>query len=479
MNFGTGLDHFVIFIYFSIIILIALRTGKKQQVKSGLTSLQLEEEQFLAGRNIGPWQSVFSIIATEVSTLTFLGIPAFCFNQNFSILHFYFGAFLGRFIIAKYLLPKIYQKHITVYSTFGKASGSVSAQKLITVIFIINKVLAVGVRLFSGSILIKEFFGLDIYTSITLVTACTFAYTFIGGLKAVIMTDVMQFFIFVFGGFIALYLIPDYGNSNFSEYFNSALDLNKLSLFPKNGVSSIIFGLMGGFLFDISTHGIDQDFAQRLLSTRTRQAAQKSIFISGIFSILVSSLFLLVGAFLYVYFQEYTYPEGVKADYLFAWFITNYFPAGIKGFMVAAVMATTMSSLDSAINAIMSVVFCDLRQEIDIKDYKKLYVRDIILTTFAFLIIAFISSQSSQILILGLKLASWTGGTLLAVVGLGLFYADRLRFNFKSVFISYALSLGFIYLFHVRMNSPWELNVYIGFIIPILIHFFFFKKSKT
>ena len=115
------------------------------------------ETQFLAGKSLSPLESMASIIATEVSALTFLGLPAFAFDKNFSFVQIYIGAIFGRILIALIFLPKVYDKGLTVYEVMASHTGLPSGQRTVAIFYSISKVLSVGVRLFSGCVLVSAF----------------------------------------------------------------------------------------------------------------------------------------------------------------------------------------------------------------------------------------------------------------------------------------------------------------------------------
>ena len=135
------LDYSVIILYLLGIFFLAFKSGKLSTQSSGEN---LIEEQYLANKSLTFKESLFSIIATEVSALTFLGIPAFAYGSNFSFIQIYMGALFGRIIIAFLFLPKIYDKGITVYSVMG-LRGNKNGQRMVASFYFLNKVLAVGV----------------------------------------------------------------------------------------------------------------------------------------------------------------------------------------------------------------------------------------------------------------------------------------------------------------------------------------------
>ena len=190
-------DLVVVFVYLAIILAIAFSQGKTKR-----KNRDDAKEQYLAGKSLTFWESISSIIATETSALTFLGIPAIALSGNFSFIQIYIGAIFGRLFIAKVLLPQLYDKGLTAYSSITKSKS----RRFMASIFVISKILSVGVRLYSGSILIAIFFGLSPYIAVTITLALTFFYTLFGGLKAVVRTDMVQMGLFILGGIIAHYI---------------------------------------------------------------------------------------------------------------------------------------------------------------------------------------------------------------------------------------------------------------------------------
>ena len=458
----SPVDYLVICFYLIGIFFLAFKSGRKNSDKN------LIEEQYLAGKSLTIPESLFSIIATEVSALTFLGIPAFAFSKDFSFIQIYFGAIVGRIFIAFLMLPKVYDKGLTIYSVMAK-NGDEHGQRAIAIFYSLNKFLAVGVRLFSGSIIVAEFFNVNIYLAVLIICVITFFYTLIGGLKAVVRTDMIQMFLFVFGGLVAHYIIPEVAGTSWSNLMNIAIASDKTSFFSLSSPSSFLIGVAGGILFDMATHGVDQDFVQRLTANRSLKGAQIAILRSSFLSILVGFLFLSIGALLWSHYQVTTPPE-MASDKIFAHFITEYFPTGLKGLMVAGVLAATMSTLDSSINALSSCLYNDIfhhrfsKKELIAKFYK----RDTLLISIIFMLIAFIASKSDGLLMFGLKITSWTAGSLLAV-----FFATVIwkiaKLNATNVFIAYFVGAIGVYLNTFVLKWNWNFNVYFGFISAIIV----------
>lgn len=462
------LDSLIIIVYILGVFILAFRASRAVKTDTNDQDKQVAE-QYMAGKSLSFTESICSILATEVSALTFLGIPAFAFNLDFSFVQIYMGAIIGRLVIAKVFLPRIYDKGLTIYEIMND-SKKLGGRRTVAIFYTIAKLLSVGVRLFSGAILIAKFLGTDMYTALTLVTFITFLYTLIGGLKAVVRTDIMQLTLFIFAGVFAHYLIPQTAEQSWWDLMIHAYHHDKTSLLNFSNPSGFIIGFIGGILFDMATHGVDQDFAQRLMANRSLKKAQLAIFLSSFGSIAIGTLFLGIGALLWSHYQG-SLPLGVEnADHLFSYFIVNHFPVGVRGLMVAGVLAATMSTLDSTINALCATLYNDILPKRDPKRLKLYAISDTALITFTLFVIAVIASQNDGLLLLGLKVQSWSAGPLV-----GLFMT---KIVFKK-FFPYTLSpLAVIgaYLFgasgvlintHV-LNWNWNLNVYWGCMLAMI-----------
>ena len=462
------IEIFIILIYLFLIFTIAFLSRKS----APLTNENVLQEEYLAGKNISTTESLFSIIATEVSALTFIGIPAFAFNLDFRFIYLYFGAIIGRSILAIYFLPKIYRNETTIYEVI---TSDISGRRFITTIYMATKILSIGVRLYSGSILIAEYFNLNIYFAISALSLLTMIYTMIGGLKAVIRTDVIQTFIFILGGIAAHIYIPKIANKEWIDMIHQGWVNNKIITLSPNYLTIILTGFIGGIIFDMATHGVDQDFAQRLLAAKNIKSAQKSIFLSSFFSIFVGLLFLSIGTLLWSYHQSIPFNPELKSDYVFAVFITNKFPPFLKGLMMAGVLAATMSTLDSTINALSSCITTDIfphRPSAKLRKYMKI---DAFVITVILVFVSFIASQSNQILTLGLKIASWSGGFLLFTLTSSIFKLSKL--NLRQYFFFYIQNLIVIYLSNIFLEIPWQWNTAISLISCLIVQKLFVQKQ--
>tara|TARA_R110000868_G_scaffold117600_13_gene312443 strand:+ start:12126 stop:13553 length:1428 start_codon:yes stop_codon:yes gene_type:complete len=457
------LDWIVIAGYLAIVFGLAFYS-RRENVAHESSDEDIVNDQYLAGRSLNSIESLGSIIATEVSALTFLGIPAFAFSSDFSFIHIYIGAILGRYIIAKVVVPRIYNKGLTLYAIIAGEDTKENGARCTALIYAITKLLAIGVRLYAGSILVSEFFQVDILLALIIITTITFFYTLIGGLKAVVRTDLLQSLIFIGGGIAAHYIIPDVSGRSWGELMSFAQDAGKTTIFSLEHWHAFAIGVGGGVLFDLCTHGVDQDFAQRLMGANSEATAKRSIFFSSFFSIAVGLLFLGIGALLWSHFQHVPLPSNISDDKVFAYFIQEFFPSPLKGLMLAGVLAATMSTLDSTINALSSVLWSEIWPNRDIHQIKRYMIIDTVIITSLLLLVAIVASHSNGILVLGLKIASWSGGLLAALFFTQLVWQKwfQTKLSGLNVLGAYAFNLIGVSLNTFVIEGPWQFNVYYG-----------------
>lgn len=458
------IDWIFILGYVVVVFGIAIKSKEDMHEKDLRTADEIAQEKYMANKSLTFLESICSIIATEVSALTFIGIPAVAFKGDFTFIQIYMGAIAARFVIAVVFLPKVYDQGLTIYEVMAKEAGLPSGQRAVAVFYSLSKIVSVGVRLFSGSIMVATFFGIDIYIGLAVVTLMTLIYIQIGGLKAVVRTDMLQMSLFIVGGLLAHYLIPKTAGASWGDMMSVAQAAGKTSFLNFTNPWPFIIGIMGGFLFDMSTHGVDQDFVQRLTANKKLKYGQFAIFFSSFVSISVGLLFLGVGALLWVYYQSNPMPNVPGADHLFPYFIVNYFPLGLRGIMVAGVLAATMSVLDSTINALCATTYNDIFPNRNKKHMSFYGLVDSIVIGLLILLVAVIASKSEGLLYLGLKVQSWTGGTLLAIFLSKVVFKKFFNYqlSFATVLGAYVAGMSGVYLNTQVLSWDWNLNVYWG-----------------
>ncbi len=364
---GLLVDGFIVFLYFAVIIAIGLYKGRGSQ----------DLESFAVGnRNIPWWAVLASILAAEISAATFLGAPGEGYEKrNFTYAQLALGTIVARVIIAYIFIKPYYDfRVVSIYEYLLLRFGT-RTKDTASAVFLITRALASGTRLYVAAIVFVM--GYEMVTGETLniwqqvwiyifalsaITALTALYTALGGIKAVVWTDVIQACI-MFGslGFAIwslLHAIPggwqgvtaSLNQPDDWQFFSSGVEAGRS--FGEN-VRSILeseytiwAALIGSTFTTLATHGTDQDMVQRMLTAKDHHRSRLSLILSGLADLPLVMAFLFVGMLLWALYQE----PGKNAP--FAYYIVHQLPPGVRGVLVAGIFATAMGSLSTALNAL-------------------------------------------------------------------------------------------------------------------------------
>lgn len=422
------LDLAVILLYLVGITLFGARFRNSQKTL---------RDYFLGGRNTPWWAIGFSIVSAETSTLTVIGTPALAFNGNFGFLQVVFGYLVARIIISTLFLPYYFRGEMfTAYELMQRRFGP-NIRKLTAGTFLILRALAEGVRVFAISIVISIILGTGETWSIILIVCLTLFYTFEGGMTAVIWTDVVQMFLYVAGAIISLFVILGEVQGGWNHVVEVAGAAGKFqfldfgfSLTPEFFQQKYNFwaGLVGGAFLTTASHGTEQLMVQRLLSARNETEGRWALFSSWIVILFQFTLFLLIGAILYVYYHDNGIPAPKSTDQIYPAFIWNHLAPGLSGLIIAAILAAAMSNLSAALNSLASTTVMDFYRPLQIRTGREhpesYYLRLSQYVTIGWGVILFftglIASQFRSVLEAGLGIASILYGSLLGVFLLGL-----------------------------------------------------------
>ncbi len=318
-------------------------------------------DYFLGSRRIAWPLILLSIVATETSTVTFLSVPGKAYAGDMTFLQLAMGYVVGRCGVALALMPLYFRREsLTLYQMLGTRFGP-SVQRLTATLFIATRTVADGLRLYLTALVVRELTGWGFEASVLAVGLVTIAYTFLGGIRAVIWTDFTQFFIYMLGavlaGWVLLGRVPggwhavlDAGSASGKfRILNLALDPSAQSLWA---------GIVGGAFLTAATHGADQMMVQRYLCTDSVRHARLALMASGVLVLAQFALFLLIGIGLFAFYRAD--PPAVASDAVFAKFIVEEVPAGLSGLVIAAVFSAAMSTLSSSLNSVASAAIGDL-----------------------------------------------------------------------------------------------------------------------
>jgi SSS family solute:Na+ symporter len=497
----TRFDVIVLILYFAGVSFFGIFLSGRQRSTS---------DYFLGGHRIPWWAVLFSVVATETSTLTFISIPAVAYGGNLTFLQITLGYILGRTIVSLLFLPKYYQgKMSTAYQFLGNRFGN-GMRSITSTTFLVTRLLADGVRLFASSIpiaIILKLAGIKIpdltvyLISILLISMVTVIYTFLGGIKAVVWMDVIQMGVYIGGAFLAVAILFSRLSPDSAVTYNLIQETGKFKFFQmglnlpfKDFIAqpyTFLTALMGGGVFSVASHGTDQLIVQRLLTTRNLRSSPKALIGSGFVVLAQFALFLFIGLLLFGFYRGLTPGQlGLAtADEIFAKFIVEEIPSGLSGLIIAAILAAAMSTLSSSINSLASSTTLDLykprwgKANTPAEDLKASRIFTvfwaIVLTGSAFLFSVLqlhSGSQQPAVVELGLGIASYTYGGLLGVFVLGMIFRRIGRTDALVGFFSGLTALLFLVEGPIQNLLPgqglsiaWPLYTVIGALIVVSV----------
>ena len=463
---AIAFDLLVIGIYFAIIVAIGVHFSTRNRDVS---------EFALGGRSIPWWAVLASILASEISAGTFFGSPGEGFrSRNYTYAQLMVGYLLARLIVSAVFIPAYYRHNVVSIYEFLEMRFGPRTRRIASAVFLLTRSLASGSRLWVPTLLLlviwdrmnpgtplgnwEQFWFTG--AALVVISLLTAAYTAIGGIKAVIWTDVLQILVlFCALGFSVFFLlghIPG-GWEGAKSHLTAAGDLR---LWQWEGdepadstwgkIKSVLeteftvwAALFGSLFVTLATHGTDQDMVQRMLTAKDKKQSAVATILSGIADIPVTYAVLTIGILLSVYYghvvSDANLPmAGGKPDStrVFPYFVIDVMPGGLRGLVIAGVLATTMGSLGTAMNSLATSYSRDFHfRWFKTPDDDAARVRVIKWSTLWFTLIligvglatAFIKAHNPGLSIIGIILGSfgYTYGSLLGIFMVALFTRSR------------------------------------------------------
>ena len=365
-RFLGAADWAVIAIYLGAIVAFGIWSGRRQQST---------RDFFLGGKNM-PWWSVgFSIVATETSALTFLGVPAMAYGpDDLTFIQIIIGYVIARVILAVAMVPHYFRGEIySPYQLFERAFGP-AARRTAGGFFLLAGVLAAGVRVYVTCIPLQLMLGFsegEIGWAIVIFVLLSLTYTLVGGVKSAVWVEAVQFLLFLAGGLFALAYVPTLIEGGLGKALAVAAEGGKLHWlnlqFTLAKPFNLWMGLIGATFQVLSSHGVDQLIVQRVLTCRSVNDGRKALLLSAVIILPLMLIFLLAGAMLWVYYRAHPLPIAIpevrpgvaKNDYVFPIFILTAVPPVLKGCLIVAILAAAMSSVSAALSALSAVFTMD------------------------------------------------------------------------------------------------------------------------
>src|SRR5829696_966811 len=438
MSRFTALDAIVLVAYLAGTTALGLWVGRRQRDA---------KDYFVADRAIPWWAVMFSIVASETSALTFISTPGLSYGNapgfgNLGFLQVVAGYILGRIVVAGVLLPRYFAGNlVTAYALLETRFG-LTTRRFTSIVFMITRALADSVRVFATAIPVALIIGPSVTNkayvmpmAVLLLGFLTVIYTYKGGMKAVVWTELVQATVYISGGAAALFILGGLVTGGWGAIWSSASAAGKTQAidfaFTLSNPHTVWAGLIGGAFLAMASHGTDQLIVQRLMSSRSLRDAQRAIIGSGIVVFFQFFLFLLIGLGLWAFYQGRVFP---LTDQIFPTFILEHMPPGLVGLIVAAIVAATMSTHSGAINSLAGATTHDIYLPLSRRsgdDPHKLRMGrlfalgwGIVLTLGALL---FPQDTKTPVVVVALGIASFTYGGLLGGFFLGIFWRRAIQ----------------------------------------------------
>src|SRR5881275_2059174 len=445
-------------VYVVVIISIGLFMGRRER----------DLADFVLGRRqIAWWAILASLIAAETSAGTFFGTPGEGFTfRNYTYLQLALGTILARVLVSYIFIKPYYDYKVYSIYEYLTARFGVGTKNAASAVFLFTRLLASGARLYVAAIALalgyemirgvrpNQTETLFIYIGATVaIVLLTAIYTTLGGIKAVIWTDVIQASLMIGSALVALGLlyssipggwheiVQRHGGFHVSDFITTGLSPAKTGWDKIKGMFAIEYtifaGLIGSTFMTMSTHGTDQDMVQRMLTAPDVRRSRRSVIMSGLADIPIAFTFLSIGVLLWVFYQTHHDPNLPKtANEIFCHYILYEMPVGIRGLLLAGIFATAMGSLSTALNALATSFTRDWYESyINPQSTAEQSLRAVRRATIAFSVLMIVVASITSYLVIVrpdlriipivLGIFGYTYGSLLGVFLCGIFTKQR------------------------------------------------------
>lgn len=397
-----------------------------------LTARKANSHSFFMGNKKSPWAVVaYGMIGASLSGVTFMSVPGWVGDRSFSYLLMVFGYFLGYLVIALVLMPLYYRLNLTTIYTYLHQRFGFWSYKTGSFFFLLSRTLGASLRMFLVIMVLQKFvfdgWNMPFELTTILFLFLILIYTFKGGIKTIIWTDTLQTTFMLLSLVVSIVLIYQALNLSFGQLITKIIDSDYSQIVFTDPKSKLCWWkqILGGMFITISMTGLDQEMMQKNLSCKNIKDAQKNMLSFSVILIFVNTLFLVLGASLYIYAAQIGITT--KGDALFPDIALNYLGPVAGLIFIIGLISALYPSADGALTSLttaFSIDFLRLDKRTDYSEKKKTNVRHLVHVSFALLfvgVIIFYRYHSSEHLIQTLfYIASLTYGPLLGMFAFGL-----------------------------------------------------------
>jgi len=422
-------DTIVFVVYFAVTLWLGFKFTDQSKTTEGY---------FFGNRKIPGWAVGISMIGTSISAVTFLGYPQFAYDGNWSKLIPGMMLPVGIIVAVKVYLPFFRSRGVVTAYEYLERRFSPASRVYVAIFFIIGQIWRLGLILYLLSVMVSKIIPVNSYVVVFLTGIFVLAYTYMGGIEAVVWTDVIQTIVLIIGGIFCMAIMVGALPHGFVDIFRIGIENNKFdpgilrtNLFEETWLVLVLIGLgsVGGF-------ASDQNVVQRYCAAKSYKEARKATIIGGLYQIPIWIFFAFLGTCMFAFY--YIFPDAEVSKMLsidiFPHFIMTQLPPGILGLVIAGVLAAAMSSLDSSLNSTATVITMDIVKRHLYKDRDDVFYTKIAKGTTLFFgllmiitasIVVYIHNRDQQatmvIMGMGFYLGAFLGGGVLGVYLLGFF----------------------------------------------------------
>lgn len=431
-------------------------------------------EDFYIGRRTTPWWAIgISVVATYVSALSFLGGPAWVYSESLAVIAIHINYPIVIFIVVTVFLPFFYNSGVASIYEYQERRFGPTSRSVMSIIFLVSQALTSAAILYATSLVIQFITGMDVVTAIVIVSVIALVYTMMGGITAVIWTDVVQAVVLLIGAVIIFFALLDELPMPVMDLLASLKSSGKTTTldwdFSFTKEATVWSGVIAMTLFHTTVYGANQMMVQRTLAAKTIGDAKKSFLMMGYVAFFIYFLFMFLGVLFYGYYEGREFENG---NTIILQFAADYGMPGLMGVIAAAVIAASMSSLDSSLNSMATVSTVDFYQRFfrpnkDSAHYLKASRWFTLLWAVAIVAPAILYSQSEGSILQTLsQVGAYFVGAKLSMFGLGFFSKHATE---KGVLTGVFVGFIAIWIVATQTDIAWPWYCLIGGVINVTV----------
>jgi solute:Na+ symporter, SSS family len=436
---------------------------------------------FLARRRVPWWAACLSFLATEISAVTIISVPATAYSENWEYVQFFVGSSLAKLAVAFLFIPAFYRHDVTTIYEFLAHRFGRATQVTASVFFFVTRLAGSGVRLMVAALAVSILMGWPLVPTLALFTVVSIAYIATGGVKAVVWTNVFQALAFlVAGGATLAYLLShiDGGLATVVRVAGEAGRLNIVNWGPAPGAPDfwwrvltepniVWVAVLNGLIGSMAAFGTDHDLMQRLLTVETRGESQRTLALTPLGTLVTLAIYLGLGASLYTFYAQHPGLSVSRPDEILPHYVQQVMPGLLRGLMLSAIV---LASIDSPLGSLAASFVTDVYRPLLVRGRDEthyLKVSRIAVVVFGVVLglIAYAFSFFDKILWLAFKIAGVTFGSLLGVFLLGLLSRRRIDdgANVTAMVVMAVVNLSLLVLSELKiLTFAWSWLVILG-----------------